>query len=37
MVRKATKSDINSIVELYKQAAKIPDGIARTPDEIGHE
>ena len=37
MVRKATKSDINSIVELYKQAAKTPDGIARTPDEIDHD
>lgn len=34
MIRKAIKSDIKSIVELYKQAAKIPDGIARTPDEI---
>ena len=37
MIRKAIKSDIKTILELYKEVAKIPDGIARTPDEISHE
>lgn len=37
MIRKAIKSDINSIVELYKETAKVPDGIARTVDEINHD
>ncbi len=37
MIRTAIRSDLNSIVELYKEAARIPDGIARTPEEINYD
>lgn len=34
MIRAALASDHEQIVSLYKQVAAIPDGLARTPDEV---
>lgn len=33
-LRKATKSDLEKIIELHRRAAETPDGIARAPEEI---
>ena len=34
MIRKATAADQNRILGLYRAVAAVPDGIARTPDEV---
>lgn len=34
IIRNAAESDILAIANLYKLVAELPDGIARTPDEI---
>lgn len=34
MIRKAEAQDHAQLVALYKAVARIPDGIARTPDEV---
>lgn len=36
MIRKAEAHDHAQLVALYKSVARIPDGIARTPDEVTH-
>lgn len=37
IIRNAVSSDLEAIKSLYKKAATIKDGIARTPEEITHE
>ena len=34
MIRKARSGDLPSILRLYRDVAAVPDGIARTPDEV---
>ena len=37
LIRKATAGDAAQLLALYKDVATVPDGIARTPDEVtGH-
>ena len=34
MIRKAGANDQDRIVALYRAVAEVPDGIARTPEEV---
>lgn len=34
IIRNATATDASAILALYKDVARVPDGIARTPDEV---
>lgn len=34
IIRNATPADAAAILALYKDVARVPDGIARTPDEV---
>ena len=36
-IRKITKSDTTELLTLYKKSAAVPEGLARTPDEISEK